>query len=173
MLADLTAYTLGYEDMLWHLCQHLTYHTSVFETFRLIWAADIVSFAERFAVEIDWDRVRQQYPLILHTLSSLHFLTPLPATLRQQAGLTTGRTPQGIGLDFTGWPRSSLAKQRKKGWPAIIQNTFFPSEWWLRLRYSLGAARPLFWYRWVRHPFEIMGWGTRYLLEQIGWRAVK
>jgi hypothetical protein len=172
-LAGLTAYTLGYEDMLWHLCQHLTYHTSIFETFRLIWAADIVSFAEQFAGEIDWDRIGQQYPLVLQTLSWLHVLTPLPESLRQQAGLKRGRILRGIGVDFTGWPRSPLAQQRQKGWPAIIQDTFFPSEWWLRLRYGLGARRPLFWYRWVRHPFEIMGWGSRYLLDQMDRRGVK
>ena len=28
--SNLTAYTLGYEDMLWHLCQHMTWNASVF-----------------------------------------------------------------------------------------------------------------------------------------------
>jgi hypothetical protein len=173
-LDGVTAYTLGYEDMLWHLCQHLTYHTSVWELFRLVWVADIVAFAGRFAAEIDWERVAVRYPLILNTLSSLHFMVPLPEQLRAQAPLRLGRSPQGLGQDFAGWPRASLAElRRQKGYRHIVRDTFYPSEWWLRLRYGLGSARPLFAYRWLWHPLHIVGWICAHLLEQASRRRIK
>ena len=47
----------------------------------------------------------------------------------------------------------------------ILQDTFFPSGWWLRLHYGLDSAQPLFWYRWFRHPLYILGPG--YLAEKL------
>jgi hypothetical protein len=163
------ACTLGYEDMLWHLCQHMTLNASVFGATRLIWIADIVSFAEQFANEIDWQTVWRRYPLVVNVLSLLHFMTPLSPTLRQAARLKIGRAPQGIGLDFQGWPRSSWREQRRKGYQHMLRDTFWPSAWWLRLSYGLGSAQPLFWHRWVRHPLAILGWVQQLMLERLGW----
>jgi hypothetical protein len=162
-----TAHTLGYEDMLWHICLQLCLVNALFASPRLIWIADIVSFAERFAAEIDWERVKARYPLVLNTLSLLHFMTPLPETLLAQAPLKIGHAPQGIGEDFRGWPNSSLAAQREKGYRRILRDTFFPSEWWLRLRYGLGSTGSLFWCRWVRHPLHILGWVKHLLLGRL------
>ena len=81
-LADLTAHTLGHEDMLSHLCQHLTSHVNVWDFGRLIWVADIVSLAERFAAQIDWTWIRRQRPAVLRMLSLLHFMTSLSDLVR-------------------------------------------------------------------------------------------
>lgn len=158
-----TAYTLGYEEMLWHLCLHLRGHTDVFRSHRLIWMADILSLAERFVAEIDWERVARHYPLVLNTLSLLHTMMPLSQAVLRRAPLRIGPTPGGIGQDFYGWPHASLAAQRDKGWRGILCDTFWPSEWWLRLHHGLGSAEGLFWYRWVRHPLEIWGWIAHWL----------
>jgi hypothetical protein len=171
-LPGVTAYTLGYEDMLWHLCQHIAYHTTVWKPVRLIWAADIVGWAERFAMEIDWASVARRYPYILNTLSLLHFISPLSETLRQQAPLKIGRAPSGIGRDFQGWPYSSIGQQREKGYRGILRDSFYPPEWWLRLRYGLGSSSPLFWHRWVRHPLHILGWMIHLLVGRLGWRCM-
>jgi hypothetical protein len=170
-LAGQTAYTLGYEDMLWHLCRHLTSHVNAWESGRLIWVADIVSFAERFVAEIDWERIRRRYPAILHMLSLLHFMTPVSDELLREASIRIGHTPKGIGVDYQGWPRTRRADWRERGYRRVLCDTLCPSEWWLRLRYTLGSARPLFWYRWVRHPLYILGHGVRACLEWLGWPA--
>ncbi len=162
------AYTLGYEDMLWHLCLHMLHNTSVFTQNRLIWVADLVSFAERFVVEIDWHKIRTKYPVVCNTLSLLHFLTPLSEQLIDLAHLEIGPEPPGIGLDFQGWPRSSLALQRQKGLWRMLDDTFFPPEWWIRLHYGLGSVQPIFWYRWMWHPLHILGWVRHLLLERLG-----
>jgi hypothetical protein len=163
----ITAYTLGHEDMLWHLCRHMLDNATVFYPTRLVWVADIVSYAEYFADAIDWGKLRRQYPVVLNTLSLLHFLTPLSDALRNQASLSLIRTPQGIGAEFQGWPRSALAAQRHKGYFRILHDTFFPSEWWLRLNYGLGSDQPLWWHRWVRHPLDILGWVKQLLGERL------
>jgi hypothetical protein len=151
-----TAYALGYEEMVWHVCHHMIASSGVFGANRLIWVADIVSFAEHFVAEIDWARVKRRYPLILNTLSLLHFLTPLSENLLTGASIVLGPVPQGIGQGFQGWPHSSLAAQRHKGMRDIIRDTFWPPEWWVRLYYGVGSVRPLFWYRWLRHPLYIL-----------------
>lgn len=165
-----TAYTLGYEDMLWHLCHHLAYHTNVWKPVRLIWVADIVGLAEKFAAEIDWAYVAKACPLVLRTLSLLHFVAPLSPALLQQARLKPGPPPAGVGLDFQGWPRSAIAQQRAKGYRGILRDSFAPPEWWLRLHYGLGSASPLFWYRWVRHPLHILSWVMHLFAGRLGRR---
>lgn len=152
-------YTLGYEELLWHLCQHLRFHTTVFLPWRLIWVADIVGLVERFSAQLDWERLARQYPEALDTLSLLHWLTPLPQEALAQARLPLGTRPSGVGEDFDGWPRHALAAQRSKGWREVLRDTFWPSAWWLRLHSGLSAAAPLWRRRWLLHPLEIAGWG--------------
>ena len=168
-LEDLTAHTLSHEDMLGHLCQHLVSHVNVWDSSRLIWIADIVSFAERFASEIDWEHVRRRHPVVLNTLSLLHFVTPLSDGLLGTARIKIGRAPERMGEEFKGWPRNRGAALRERGTKRILRDTFLPSEWWLRLRYRLGSARSLFWHRWVRHPLHIVGQAVRAALERKGW----
>jgi hypothetical protein len=168
-LAGLTAYTLSYEDTLEYLCRHLSSHVNVWDFGRLIWVADIVSLAERYAAEIDWEHVRQHYPAALNTLSLLHFMTPLSDSLLSQAAISLGHAPQGIGVEFQGWPKILVTRWRETGYRHILHDTLLPSEWWLRLRYQVGSARPVFWYRWVRHPLHILGHVVRAALERLGW----
>jgi hypothetical protein len=171
-LEDVTAYTLPHEEMLWHQCQHLRL---IGQSFRLIWLVDIVGLAERYAAEIDWDRVERNYALVLSTLSLFHHITPLSENLRRMAKLDPGPAPQGIGQEFAGWPHRSIRRQRAtgKGYGRIFCDTFCPSEWWLRLYYGLGSTRSLGWYRWVLHPLHILAWGGQLILERAGWRKTR
>jgi hypothetical protein len=164
-LDDTPAETLGCEDMLWHLCQHVAYHASIWEPIRLIWVTDIVDFAERFVDKTDWDRVARHYPLVLNMLSLFHFVTPLSARLRERAAIKIGKSPQGVGREFEGWPRIPWTHQRDKGFRRLVYNTFVPSEWWLRLHYGLNSTQSLFWYRWFKHPLYILG--PFYLAEKL------
>ncbi len=149
-----TAYTLGYEDMLWHLCHHIS---NIAYPFRLIWLADIVGFAEKFTTEIDWRFIRQQYPRVLNILSLFHWMTPLSDRLQQSANLKVGNQhPQGIGFEFKGWPRYTFAQQRNQGYGPFLSNTLYPSEWWLRLYYGANYGPSLWWHRWIRHPLHIL-----------------
>jgi hypothetical protein len=168
----ITAYALGPEDMLWHLSRHLAYHASIWEPIRLVWVADLVGFANRFAAQTDWLTVARRYPLALNMLSLFHFISPLSAELQRLAPLSIGPEPAGVGQEFEGWPRHSWRELRTDGqsWSQIARRTFAPSEWWLRLHYGLNSAQSLGWYRWFRHPLYILG--PFYLAEKIRlWRA--
>lgn len=168
-VGDLTAYTLSPNDMLRHLCRHLTSHVNVWDFGRLIWVADIVSWAERFVTQIDWGHIRRQQHDIIDTLSLLHFMTPLSEELLDRAGVKIGRIPQQIGEEYQGWPRADRSVWRAKGSLRVLHDTLLPSEWWLRMRYRLGSSRSLFWYRWIRHPLHILGHVARVAAERIGW----
>jgi hypothetical protein len=143
----------------------MRFHATVFTPHRLIWVADIVTFAECFQAEIDWGAVEREFSSIHRTLSLLQFMTPMSESLMKRAALEQGQMPKGIGEEFDGWPRSSIKDQRAKGWPRILHDTFFPSEWWLRLHYNLDSSDSLLWQRWVGHPLHIFGW-VRHLLRE-------
>jgi len=166
-IEGVTAYTLGYEDMLAHVYRHML-EAAVFTPIRLIWVADMVSLAERFTAEIDWARVA---PCACNALALFHWLTPLSEELLSAASINVGNPRGGIGdhlgWDFQGWPRSSLAAQREKGYAGILRDTFYPPEWWLRLYYGLGSGPALWWGRLVRHPLHILGWVGDYLAGRV------
>lgn len=161
------AHTLGHSDMLFHLCNHILYHTHVWLPTRLIWVVDIVAFAEKFRQEIDWLALRQQHPFILRMLSVLHAITPLSPQLRQHLKLNIGPQPDTLDLDFHGWPDTSLKAQHSKGYLGILSDTFRPPELWLRLHYGLSSTTPLFWTHVFRHPLHIFGWVADYLWGRI------
>jgi hypothetical protein len=168
-LGEFTAYTLGHHDMLTHLCQHLRSHVNVWDYCRLIWVADVVGYAERFAAEIDWAHLGRHTPEIVRLLSLLHHATPLSEELLARAGIRAGNPPPGLGVDFQGWPRLRPGEWRPKGMRWVLRETLFPSEWWLRLRYNLGSARSVLLARWIRHPLHILAQVVRALLEHLGW----
>jgi len=161
---NITAYTLGYQDMLWHLSHHIS---NIAYPFRLIWIKDIVGFAEKFVDQIDWEFIQHHYPRILNILSLFHWMAPLSDTLQQAASLKLAYPPKGIGQEFAGWPRYSMAQQRHKSLSRIIADTFFPSEWWLHLYYGIGQGIPLFWHRWLWHPLHIFGLVIQLLREKL------
>lgn len=164
------AHTLRPQEMLLHLCHHLVEHVNVATCHRLLWMADVVGVAERFAAEIDWEQMRSAHPLVLNVLAMLHFTVPLSPLLRERAGIGKAPLPQGIGQDFVGWPHASIAALRAagKGYGRILRDTFFPSEWWLRLHYGMHPRQALWRYRWLRHPLEIAGWVAQNLSERAG-----
>lgn len=97
-IEGVTAHTLGYEAMLAHIYQHLRVNL-LLDSLRLIWIADLVSLAERFAAEIDWPRVN---PALRNILALCHWFTPLSEELLRTASLNPGRPPQGLDREFEG-----------------------------------------------------------------------
>ncbi len=147
------AHTLGYEDMLWHICLHIA---QISQSFRLIWVADVVGFAEKFVSKINWQRVKQDYPRVIQILALFHHIMPLSDTLQEQAGIKPGRPPNDIGKEFSGWPRYSVKMMRRsKSYPQIVRDTLFPPEWWLCLYHGVAPSQGLNKVRWVGHPLHI------------------
>ncbi len=167
-VGDRTAFTLGNEAMLWHLCRHVVFHADVFTRLRLIWVADVVGFAEHVAKEIDWESIRIDRPIVLDVLSLLDLVTPLSDNLRRLAGLPSQTRPRGTWGDFAGWPRQSIGDSRRAGksLTEIVYDTFLPPDWWLRLHHGLGTTQPLWLHRWVKHPLEMTYWIGHYVQQR-------
>lgn len=144
---NIHAQTLGYSDMLYHLCQHALYNDRGLAPLRWIWIADILNFSERFCAQIDWDLLHKRRPAVIHALQLLHFISPLSETLRQQASIDLPAAPAQAGEDLKGWPVLPLPQWRRRGIPGVFKDTLFPGQWWLRLHYGLQGP-PLLWYHW-------------------------
>lgn len=159
-----TAQTLSYEDTLWHLCEHLRFHTTVFLPWRLIWVVDIAGMLERFADRLDWDYLIQKRRTTFDILPLVHALLPLPAGIAAPIPQSIPKIV-GVGEDFQGWPRASLAAQRAKGWRGILRDTLWPSEWWLRLHRGVPPTKPIVGAR-LGHWLEIVQWVSRLVNER-------
>lgn len=147
------ARTLGPAATLEHLCAHLVGHADVFTPLRLVWALDVLLWADRYGAAPDETRLARTAPYV-------------PAVLSLLSRLDGAGGP----LDFDGWPRQGLAAQRGagKGLGRIADDTLRPPGWWLRLHHGLEADRPLVWHRWVKHPIEIGGLVARHVGERLG-----
>jgi hypothetical protein len=155
-LHGVTAYTLGKEDMLWHVYAHAFGAPLTYEPFRLVWVADLVSLVEAWIDEIDWDAVQRRYRRAFNALPMLHHLTPWSEVVRERLAMDVPHTPAGVGQPFEGWPRFSLAAQKKKGLWGTLRDTFWPPEWWLRVRYGVGGWASWLWVRYAKHPLHIL-----------------
>lgn len=155
------ALTLTPDETLWHLYRHMT-----LEPVRLMRIVDIVGLAEKYVGQIDWSFVRSVYPEVLEMLSLLHFVSPLSAELRQAAGIEIGPKPAGAERPLQDWPpvpRAQWNRMRKRD---ILVQTFFPSEFSLRMYYGMGSSRSIFWHRWLRHPWQIVRWTVQRRVTQ-------
>ena len=137
-VCDRQACSLLAEEMLWHLCRHCV---SLRHRFRLIWAADIVGFSDRFLLDLDWSRVKEHYPFVISTLSLLHCFAPFPEGLIRLVGEQDSQLPVDVLTDYYGWPRARARKwDSLRGRLDLLTQTLNPPEWWLRLNYGTGTG---------------------------------
>ncbi len=151
---DLTAFTLGYEDMLWHLCHHLV---TTGEPLRLISVSDIIGFAERFVEEIDWPLIRKQYPFVINTLAMVGLLNQPTEELRQRSGLNDSNRLRDVGVNYKGWPSKTISAAWKQpnGFRQLVVDSFSAPDWWLRLHYGLSDRQSIPFCRYVSHPLHL------------------
>jgi len=132
----------------------------------MIWAADIVGFADAYLTSIDWERVRREYPFVLSTLSLLHCLAPIPDRVLKVTGVRVSGTPEGVAEDYYGWPW-----ERARQWDSLrgrfdlLARTLDPSEWWLRMNYGTGTGRGGGWKARALHGAALMRHGMDLMQE--------
>ncbi|MEN9936380.1 MAG: hypothetical protein RLZZ387_2959 [Chloroflexota bacterium] len=127
------------ELMLWHVFRHALCMPAYTEQVRLIWLADMVSLAEAWVDDMDWELVRQRYPAALQAFALLNMITPLSPRLCARLQLGDARPLTSAGLFFEGWPRARAIDVLRRGIVPAATTTFFPPPWWLHLVYG----RPL------------------------------
>jgi hypothetical protein len=154
---DVVLRSMSREDTLWLVYRHAFCMPLRWEPFRLIWVADIVTLVERWLDQIDWERVRAQYPALLRVLPLFDGLTPWDARVIERLGLRVGDEPPGLGEPFGGAPQTPFALLAAElGTRGALSRTFFPSEWWMRVHYGSGRSRVRFWASRVRHAYEVV-----------------
>lgn len=156
-LAGVPAHALGYEDMLAHTYHHMV--GAPFQSFRLIWIADMVSLVERYTDQIDWERL----PLrIYKALAVINWLMPFDGLLRIEKVLSPGSTiPSRKAAQLRGWPFSMIPAQSEAEYLNNIPKAFFPSAWWLRLYYGISPDHLLLGVR-VWHKLHLIWWVIRF-----------
>ena len=162
----LPAFTLGNEDMLWHLYQHGFHAPLPYDPFKLISAADVISLVEARLDIIDWKRITSVYPHLLAALPQLHHLSPWNEAVQDRLDINVkmskGTPPAAIGKSFTGWPRKKLAEQKGRGIRRILRDTFLPPDWWLRIYYAPTGRFGRLWSLLVKHPLHVLWWMKLY-----------
>jgi hypothetical protein len=143
------AKSLGPEDMLWHTYQHM-----ISGPIRLIAVADMVSLAEKFIDEIDWDRMRQEYPEVLNVLALFHPHSQLNDQLVEAADITRRNGNIPLGEDLQGWSHINSGMIRVIGLWKFIMLTFTPSDWWLYLYFGADQHHSIWPYRYFFYPLD-------------------
>jgi hypothetical protein len=167
MLGDLSASTLGYEDMLWHIYRHAIGLPLLASPLRFIHIADLVSLVEARHEQIDWERLIQRYPQVYQILPLLHFLTPWSQPILEKLHCETHKSPQQVGLDYQGWPRHRIVAFAQPARWEVIKQTLAPPEWWQRLYYGAGEPIDWLWARYIRHPIHLLEWMAHFIWEDL------
>ena len=154
---------LGAQDTLFHLSNH-TFEP--IENIKLGSLSDIYGYAVRYKLQIPWNDKSTKQSRINNTLRCLHYLSPLPNSLREIPELSIPRAdpPSGVGKGFiplsvTMNPRNSFSKK--------FSNLFLCSEWWMRVQYIVPPEKSLVWTRYITHPCRILFWFFRRLRAKL------
>jgi hypothetical protein len=160
-VAGQTIQTFNPVQMLW--MQYLGLR-KLAEPLRHIHLADLVGMAEGLIAEIDWGKLRHDYPDLWNAYEAIHAYTPLNQAACDRLELSANARPEmaAIGEDFVGWPRhgfSDMTNTRDKF--RLLGCSLAPPEWWARLVYGVrtnrGMGNILFYY----HPAAFVQQGLR------------
>jgi len=147
------AYTLSYADLLANTYNHMV--DAPFQSFRLIWVADMISLVERFSDQINWDRVP---PRVYNALAVINWLTQFMGLPRVEAVTPlASSSPSRKAAQLRGWPFSVTPAQSEAEYRSNIPKAFRPSAWWLRLYYGLPPRHLLLGVR-ARHILHLLWW---------------
>jgi Uncharacterised nucleotidyltransferase len=148
--------TLGHLDMLRHLARH------AFEParrIRLIHLYDLWRYPERFAADIDWQRLAAEFPDVVVILRLVAYvfgpygLDAAPADHPLAAVPAPG--PAGVGKGMI--PLSEIAESPMTPL-AKLAAMLNPPAWWLHGFYGVPPEERLLITRAVRHPAMLLRW---------------
>lgn len=147
--------TLSNEEFLYHLSKHTFFSYHNLEPLKMIWVADICNFAEKFAEDIDWQLIKKNFPIVLHTLTALHEIFPLSETLIAKTGIKPRKTAEKRFRPYQGWPGVPLKDVKKQALLRWVKKTIFPSDWVLFLHYGNSRFKAR-WYNWLNHIVNLI-----------------
>lgn len=141
---DLQGMEILTPDMMEHfyyLWRHLSIHlfsATLKKPLLIKWVADIVSFVEHHAYEIDWAAIKRERPDILRRLEVFYSYSPLPSKYLGIIPVKQVPPPQGVYQYPQGWPQESFHKWKEVGLIHVLLDTFSaPTDWWLKMYYGI------------------------------------
>lgn len=165
-LDGIPARTLSLEDMLWHTYQHM-----ISGPIRLSGVADMVSLAEQYVDEIDWDRLKREHPDILNVLALIQPHSPLSARVAAAAEINKRNGNIPLGEDLQGWSHINSRQIKTLGWRKFLRLTFTPSDWWLYLYFGADQHRPIWMYRYYFYPMDRLRLAWQRIWRQVNKNA--
>ncbi|OGR19883.1 MAG: hypothetical protein A2X81_04085 [Desulfobacterales bacterium GWB2_56_26] len=166
-IGGVSARTLCLEDLLLHVYLHGFRAPLTYEPYRLIHLADIVTLVEQHLIQIDWNRVRDDFPTVRQVLSSFHCLTPWSDDVVQRLGIDITLMPHQPGEQYRGWPRRRLHATKLHELPGLLRDTLMPSPWWMQVYYGCLPDQGLLRARWLDHPLMLYRWFKAYALQSL------
>lgn len=142
---------LGREDMLWHVYAHAFATNVTRPAIRLISVADLVTLAEAWVEDIDWEQVRRRYRTVWDGLPFLHHLTPWSPRVQEKLRCDVRRRPNGLRPIA---PHLSWIPCRDVMWP---------TEWWMGVRYGTRGRSHRLWCRMIAHPVRLVAAAVRWI----------
>lgn len=143
------ALVFSHEEMLHYLYQHAFHAPLTYEPYKLINAADIISYVEKYFDEINWTQIEKQYPGLYSALPLMHHISPWNFDRIPQEFLSTNdKCHKLTPKPYSGWPRKHLSElKHEASMLQIAKETFFPSRWWISVYYGntglIGYVRSL------------------------------
>lgn len=153
-------YTLGHIDTLRLLYGH-TFSRE--DNIRLIGVVDMIGYATTHFEEINWPRIRREFPYLINVFRCLYPLVSIPENLTALA-LPPNKILKGVGRGML--PLREIIN-RSNSWHKIIRLLFRPPEWWLHIFYGVAPEKSLLWTRLFKHPIMVSSWLTKRLANQL------
>jgi hypothetical protein len=149
-------YSLGHIDQLRHLYHHMSEPA---ERLKLSWCVDLVYYASHFAEQINWKRLRNEFPEVVNAIRLVGFIIRLPDNLRPHFPESHSSPPAGTGISIL--PLTTLLREP---FSIRLHDLLYPSDWWLMLYYGVPPGHSLILTRWARHPWQVLKWVLRRIL---------
>jgi Uncharacterised nucleotidyltransferase len=154
----ISAHTLSLEDTLHYVYLHGFQAPLTYEPYRLMHVADVVSLVEKYVSEMDWEQIQREKTTLVNRISRFHFLTPWSEPVCEQLGFDIEKKPRGIGSSYNGWPLRKIKDVDRCNAIILLQETLFPSQWWLQLYYGYLYGSGYWKARCFEHPRTIWRW---------------
>ena len=160
IVAGVAACTFGPVEMLDHLYLHGFRAPLTYETYKLINAADLISFIEQNFISLDWSRIGRKSPRMVRALPLLHHISPWDFTKVPESFVPKRVRQRRIEpKPFIGWPqRRFKAFKGRARLRDVLRETFLPSSWWLRMYYGGRSLWDILVARSVLHPWNVLWW---------------
>jgi hypothetical protein len=146
--------------MLWHVYAHAFVILPLRPgAIRLLSVADLVHATEAWVDQIDWARLRAQYPRLLRALHVVDDLVPWSPRVAEVLRDQVKRPATAV---------RAYAIDSAADWSVkLLPDALWPPEWWFRMRYGITAWPRWTWFRLVGHPAHLALPAARAVIRRI------